>query len=82
MMDNFKQFMNQLVLVTTIKGAKYCGVLNGIREKQRKIHLTNLMILTKSGGYKAQSLKDNKRWFNYDSIRKIEVVEGGSITWD
>ena len=76
-MEDFRKFLGKSVLLTTNKGSKYAGVLNGVREKCGKLHLTELAILTKYGKYKAQSLHENGRWFNFTLIRLIEEEKEG-----
>jgi hypothetical protein len=72
-MIDFKVFLNKPVCITRISGSKYSGVLNGIRKE--KIHLTELVILTKEKRYKAQSKSDTGRWFNMDSILSVQIKE-------
>lgn len=70
---DFRQYMHSRVIITTVKDSKYLGVLEGVRSNT--ICLTKLVGLHKDGTYKFvsgnQSL--NKRWFNMDSIRSIEL---------
>jgi hypothetical protein len=67
--EDVEQYMNQRVMITTVKDSKYIGTLNGIGHE--KFHLMDLVICHKDGtGKTASGTRElNKRWFNLTSVK-------------
>lgn len=75
----YKHLLNCRVTLTTVRGAKYNGVISGFRPD--KTCLNDVTILTRNGKYKATSKnKEIVRWFNNLSIASVEVADKVYLT--
>lgn len=51
--EEARKLINKEVTITNERGAKYAGILSGVRNKDKKFCLTRLLIINKHGGITA-----------------------------
>lgn len=69
--EEARKLINKEVTITNERGAKYTGILSGVRNKDMKFCLTRLLIINKNGGIIA-SKRDKSRWFDLDKFCIVE----------
>ena len=74
-LSEFKPHLNSVIEITTIRGAKYGGVLAAIRQAKQQICLTQMTICNKDGSYKAEDKHGCSRAFNLKSIANWRLVD-------